>query len=193
LSQSSAEDALSEYASGEEALSSEGLQAVTKLTELSTVRVDFVREVGNDLVIDLQLDGTATLVGCYDLEVKTGTVLVNGALLRPESSLHRVYAPSSHALPCIMAKSGLATIVAYSVQSHLRSLSTLSPLWTKLWNEDRGKRSFQLVSSVLHKYHLKTNGSKLGTSRDDLAGRSLLPLHIEEETQKVLNKIMSMH
>ena len=55
------------------------------------------------------------------------------------------FAPSTHALPCIIAKPGPAIVTVRPINSDIVSLARLSPLWSRLWNEDGSGRSFQLV------------------------------------------------
>jgi len=131
------------------------------------------------ITIQLQPDEVVVLLGLYDLELRKGTVVVNGALLRPGSELSRIYAPSTHSLPTIVAKSGAAEIVVHSVSNPaLQKLAQLSPLWSKMWHEEIGQsaqRSFCLLNS----------------STDDPLRRSLSAIEVDDETQQALNKIMS--
>lgn len=120
-------------------------ELVATPTNLSSLRPENVLVQDQDVVLHLQTDDSACLIGFYDLEVQQGSVLVNGALLRPGPVLSRIFAPSTHALPCITAKSGPATVAIHSISNDLVSLARLSPLWSRLWNEDPSGRSFQLV------------------------------------------------
>lgn len=108
------------------------------------------------LVLKLKADETATFVGEYDIQVVTGIIMVYGAAFRAGDVPHRVFAPSTHALPPITAKGGAAEIAIISTGVSMQGLSKLSPLWGRIWNardpkegnvdEDNVKgRSFMLV------------------------------------------------
>ena len=106
-----------------------------------------------------------TLIGQYDLWVRRGLVSVLGAELHPSSSIHRIYAPSTHSLPCIQpildksaSKHEPAEITVLPCCTRLRMLRQLSPKFGKIWNRkpvvaeeasnvDRSQRSFVFVSA----------------------------------------------
>lgn len=59
-----------------------------------------------------------------------------GAKLHPSSQLHRVYAPSTHALPVIKYVSGVdgdAEVEITSCSSGVSRLRDLSPLYQRIW------------------------------------------------------------
>jgi len=147
--------------------------------QLSTFRRGAIVTNVDHIEITLETDESAVLLGIYDLELRKGTVVVNGVLLRPSEEKHRIFAPTTHALPVIGAKSGAAEIVIHSVREHpLQRLETLSPLWSKTWHDEPGQKaskSFCLLKS----------------STDDPLKRPLVPFELETESQQAINKIMS--
>lgn len=108
-------------------------------------------------MLKLKADETATFVGEYDLEVISGIVVVYGAAIRAGDKPHRIFAPSTHALPVLTAKGGAAEIAIISTGLSMVGMNRLSPLWGRIWNardtregdadgETGNGRSFMLVS-----------------------------------------------
>jgi len=108
------------------------------------------------LVLKLKADETVTFIGEYDLEVTAGIVVIYGAAIRTGDKPQRILAPSTHALPTIMAKGGAAEIAIISTGLPMVGLSRLSPVWGRLWNardnreagpegESTADRSFMFV------------------------------------------------
>lgn len=76
-----------------------------------------------------------TFVGQYDLWVRKGAVTLYGAVLKQSNTIHRVFAPSTHALPSIVCNSTTpAEIEVWSCHHSMRSLSKISPLYRRIWN-----------------------------------------------------------
>jgi len=168
------------YSSEEEIIEqADALIELHQKRQLSNFRRGSVVSNPDHISIELDIDESAVVLGIYDLELKSGTVVVNGALLRPSEDRHRIFAPATHALPRIEAKSGAAEIIIHSVSEHpLQRLETLSPLWSKTWHDEPGQetsRSFCLLRS----------------SFDDPLRRPLVAFELEPESQKAINKIMS--
>ncbi|GAB7343467.1 hypothetical protein MBLNU457_1488t1 [Dothideomycetes sp. NU457] len=168
------------YSSEEEIVEqADALIELHQKRQLSNFRRATVVTNSHHISIELDIDESAVVLGIYDLELRSGTVVVNGALLRPSEDRHRVFAPATHALPKIEAKSGAAEITIHTVSEHpLQKLEALSPLWSKTWHDDPGQKtplSFCLLRS----------------SFDDPLRRPLVALELEAESQKAINKIMS--
>ncbi|TKA58223.1 hypothetical protein B0A49_11844 [Cryomyces minteri] len=89
----------------------------------------------NAWVIVLEPLQTIVLIGQYDLLVRKTPVTVYGATLRPSSTLYRVFAPSTHALPVILNPFPREAELEFWPPSHsLRLLEKLSPLYGRIWN-----------------------------------------------------------
>lgn len=128
--------------------------------QLSTFRpskTNVLSDSPGRLVLKVRADETVALIGEYDLQVVAGIIVVAGAAFQAGDRAHRVYAPSTHALPTIVAKGGAAEIAIISTETSLAGLSKLSPLWGRIWNARDAKdgnsvdsktagRSFMLVS-----------------------------------------------
>lgn len=111
-----------------------------------------------------------TLAGHYDLQVIKGTVLVNGAIVREtEVMTPRIFAPSTQALPTIVAKSSEAEIVITAPKDHtLQDLAMLSPLYGKIWMDGSGvSKSFQLVGRICLKL-LPTRSNESAIAREGI-------------------------
>ncbi|GAB7352115.1 hypothetical protein MBLNU459_g2611t1 [Dothideomycetes sp. NU459] len=157
-----------------------------KLSTLGSDGSCIISDQTDRLTLRLQQDETATLVGEYDLRVITGIVIVYGAVLRPSHKSHRVYAPSTHALPVITAKGGVAEIAIVSSGPSLGRLSKLSPLWGRLWNGQNQKDPETVQESTMSK-----SFALLRTASDDVLKRALTPLEIEQDVHFMLNKILT--
>lgn len=175
----------SQYGSDvEPALEVPTLPAEVSQRRLSSVKQSNVITDKDSIRVNLQADDTVTFVGQYDLEVLRGNVLISGALLRPGSKKHRIFAPSTHALPVITAKGGVAEILAHSTTQPLRGLAKLSPLYGRLWND-------QLEQPQVNGAMQPRSFTLLRTSGDDGLQRPLVALEVEVEAQRALNKMMS--
>lgn len=85
------------------------------------------------------------VLGRYDLQVTAGAINVAGALLRSSENRYPIFAPSTHALPVITAKTDSASFNLYHTAESLASLAHLSPLWRRLWHHSRKHTSFKIV------------------------------------------------
>lgn len=129
-----------------------------KLSTLAADKFSTISDEPDRLTLKLEPEETATFIGEYDLEVRSGIIMVYGAVLRAGPKPHRIFAPTTHALPVIVAKGGVAEIVVISTNRSMHGLSKVSPLWTKLWHQPSRElqdssaqiRSFALVCAVIH-------------------------------------------
>lgn len=126
----------------------------SKLSSLATEQYSVISDHPDRLTLKLEPDEVATFIGEYDLLVISGIVMIYGAILRPSPKKYRVYAPTTHALPTVTAKGGVAEVAIISTKRSMDGLSTISPLWTRLWHAQLPKdaqqdavppRSFALV------------------------------------------------
>lgn len=128
-----------------------------ELSKFRPSKKNILSDSPNRLVLKLKADETATFVGEYDLEVISGIVVVYGAAIRAGDKPHRIFAPSTHALPVLTAKGGAAEIAIISTGLSMVGMNRLSPLWGRIWNardtregdvdgETGNGRSFMLVS-----------------------------------------------
>ncbi|KAH9826602.1 mRNA cleavage and polyadenylation factor CLP1 P-loop [Teratosphaeria destructans] len=144
-------------------------------TPLSTIKPKSVRELEDgSLEINLRSEETAVCVGIYDVEVIKGIIIVYGATLTPNSGRRRIYAPSTAALPPLVARRGGTVIRLHHVKCGLSKLGKLSPLFKKVWTKGKGsKGSFSLLYST----------------DDDELQRSLSPLEVDRTTEKLLARL----
>ncbi|KAK5108641.1 hypothetical protein LTR62_008132 [Meristemomyces frigidus] len=125
------------------------------------------------LEVTLLNDESIVCVGEFNLEVQKGLVVVCGATLHPESGPQRVYAPSTHAVPRIIAKRNGTKLRLFHVNSTIAKLTTLSPLFRNIWTKQEQRRTFEL----------------LRTAGDDQLQRSLVSLDIDKTTETVIGRI----
>jgi len=113
-----------------------------KNVELSTwkpTKDNVYRGSKSTLVFHLTVGKSITLIGQYDLWVKTGVVRVYGAtLIGGPRSLHRIFAPATHALPQIVGLAPKSEIEIMQGDRTISSLGRISPLYRRLW--DHGKK-----------------------------------------------------
>lgn len=79
------------------------------------------------------------ILGQYDLTVKRGLITIMGASVTASSTVHRVCAPASHALPVIRfsaSEEGHAELSLKQCKDGLKDLRLLSPLFDNIWNEE---------------------------------------------------------
>ncbi|KAK4553407.1 Polynucleotide 5'-hydroxyl-kinase grc3 [Recurvomyces mirabilis] len=113
-------------------------------------------------------------VGEYDLEVQKGLVTVYGATLHPDSGTQRIYAPSTHALPRIIARRNGTKLRISHVKSSIAKLAKLSPLFRNIWTKnDQPNHSFKLLRSA---------------TSDELQ-RSLTTLEIDKPTETAISRL----
>lgn len=136
-----------------------------------------VTEADDDLLeLSLCNGESITCIGEYDIQVVRGAVTVYGALLQHPTVPQRVYAPSTHALPQIVARRDDTTIRLAHVKSNLRKLEKLSPLFRNIWaakGSDSAKHTFTL----------------LGTAADDELQRAVSPLETDQRAQAILLRL----
>ena len=142
----------------------------TRLSSFCPRATNVIRDDEQCLEVKLRPDETITVAGEYDLHVVQGLVKVYGAVLRPQSGVQRLYAPSTHALPQIVAHKDAATVRISSVRSSIRKLERLSPLWRNVWTTDAKGRSFALLQTVADDPLQRT----LNTIETDKTAESLL-------------------
>lgn len=138
------------------------------LSSFRPSKKNVISDSPNRLVLKLKADETVTFIGEYDLTVFSGIVMVSGAAIRASEEKHRIYAPSTHALPVITAKGGAAEVAIISTGISMQGVDKLSPLFGRIWNlrdgkegdaeggESSGGRSFMLVTTLppLASFHL---------------------------------------
>lgn len=84
------------------------------------------------VAIHLEPGETITFIGQYDLWIRAGTVTIYGATLRSGRMIHRVFAPSTSALPQIKSI-GASEIEIWQCNHTLRHLGRLSPHFRRIW------------------------------------------------------------
>ncbi|TVY55558.1 Polynucleotide 5'-hydroxyl-kinase GRC3 [Lachnellula cervina] len=146
------------------------------------------------------------LVGQCAITVKRGQITLLGATLQASKTLHKVYAPSSHALPvirCMATEIDAAEVCLHQYESGLGNLKSLSPLFGKLWNDGSGplgsefesrlgtKRdsTCQIVRSTLSQNEHMLNFDQLFSSQDGPPKAFLYPLISPPEWNAALSKL----
>lgn len=89
---------------------------------------------------------SVVFIGEYDLQVLEGTVTIYGAILHASEEVYRVYAPSTHALPAIVARRADAEVVLWPPTKAMRGLSKISPAYRRIWAGEERKPTFKPVS-----------------------------------------------
>ena len=101
------------------------------------------------VTISIRSGETLLLTGSYDLEVQHGAVSLYGAALGLKAR-HKVYAPSTHAIPVItglaMGAAGPSVIRITSCRDYLCRLRPASPLFGRITNEQY--EASELVSHI---------------------------------------------
>ena len=104
------------------------------------------------VILYLRKRDTVTLVGQYGLEVMSGVVEICGAILERSSTVHLVFAPTIHALPCISCSSDTARIHIRNCPRGIRQLQTLSPLFDQIWNKGNFKEGQLEIGKPHHSF-----------------------------------------
>lgn len=125
------------YGDEEEIEVVENLPTPVKETVLSTWQPNdsnLVESTRTSVVILLDPDMRIALIGQYDVRVIAGRVILYGATLQASSTVHTVYAPSTHALPVVANLSDLpAKIELRECRRTMFGLGSLSPLFSNIW------------------------------------------------------------
>ncbi|KAI7630191.1 hypothetical protein KC343_g4780 [Hortaea werneckii] len=115
-----------------------------------------------------------TCVGEYNLQVLQGLATIYGAVVHPGSGLQKIYAPSTHALPSIMARRDNTVICISNVKSSMRKLDNLSPNFRNIWAAaPNTSQTFALLK----------------TAADDESQRILTQLEVDKTLQNVLTRL----
>ncbi|OQN98812.1 hypothetical protein B0A48_15158 [Cryoendolithus antarcticus] len=138
-----------------------------------TNHLNVVDDDAESMTLLLGINEIACIAGEYDVTILDGAATIYGFLLRPESGVQRVYAPSTHALPVITARRGPTKVCLRSVKSSLRTLERLSPVFRNIWTADEKERSFKLLQ----------------TSSENSSQRPLSILDTDDASQGILTQI----
>ncbi|KAF2835870.1 hypothetical protein M501DRAFT_1019473 [Patellaria atrata CBS 101060] len=129
-------------------------------------------------IIRINPHQTLAIIGAYDLTVLEGTIVICGAVIGPGTK-HRVYAPSTHALPkiTVLSRQHDAKLQIDRIHNTLKDLRVISPLFAHIWarpsHDLPAWRSFSYISnSVL-----------------DPLKRSLRPLYFSTQWQLVFEQL----
>lgn len=109
-----------------------------------------IQQPNKAVVIHLKPNDSITLLGHFELWVKSGCVSLYGAKIPPGRARYTVYAPATHSLPCITCWPLTHSEIEIwkSGNSSIRLLSRISPLYRRIWND----------SSITHTSALHTGG-----------------------------------
>ena len=106
-------------------------------------------ELGGDAIrVELSEDQSIAILGICTIWVKTGEITVLGARLQASPTLHRIYAPTTLALPQITARSEKADFVLASTGDDMRDLHADArwSIWDVPGQKSSAERSFYIVS-----------------------------------------------
>lgn len=142
-----------------------------RLSSVERTKLKSERDDDSRLEISLQSNETVTIVGEYGIQVLSGIITVYGCVLRTNSGVQRIYAPSTQALPQLQARQDNTSVRITSVKSGLRKLDRLSPLFRNIWTSNERSLTF------------------LETMDDDPLQRSLTALELDKETETVLRTL----
>lgn len=124
----------------------------TALAETSAVHFSSTKQleqVGQQSAkVKLSRGQKCILAGTCGLWVKSGTVFVEGAFLQASTTLHRIYGPSSHALPSIQAISPEAELQLQSLADGIQYLPYIGV--RDLWSPPRQEESALTFHVVGH-------------------------------------------
>ncbi|KAL2039430.1 hypothetical protein N7G274_007702 [Stereocaulon virgatum] len=131
---------------------------VHRLSSFIPTESNVLSETDTEWTIRLQRNDTLAIIGQYDLWVRSGAINVHGAVIHASSKLHRVYAPSTHAIPSIRpilnpygTGNPPVELTIISCGSRIRMLKQIAPKFGRIWNgrelRDGLKRSFINVQS----------------------------------------------
>ncbi|OCK84388.1 hypothetical protein K432DRAFT_389547 [Lepidopterella palustris CBS 459.81] len=137
------------------------------------------------LTVSLERNETITLIGTYDFTVNKGYVVADGAVIKADGVKHRVYAPSTHAIPIIRALGEENEVQFFSCRT-MRSLEKLSPLYSKIWNARirEGETGVQLSLD-------SKSFSVVRHAQDDPLKRPLAPLTFPGEWVSLIESIIT--
>ena len=116
---------------------SERLDPAAKSDILSTwipTRTNYDKLDQGSFRVRLEADDTLCFIGEYCVQVLAGSIAFYGAVLEAGCQTYTIFAPSTHDLPLFECKSNYATAVFKSIDTGLRTLGRLSPLFSKIWN-----------------------------------------------------------
>lgn len=82
------------------------------------------------------------ILGSYGLRVISGEISLVGAVLKSSNQVHWVHAPYCYALPVLRCSDeAVVEIESHPAASSIRKLGALSPLFRRLWEDERGTPS----------------------------------------------------
>jgi len=105
-------------------------------------------ELGEDAVrVELAESQSIAVLGVYAIWVKYGEITILGARLEASTTLHKICAPATLALPQITARSQKADIVLTSTYDGLRDIQTDAKrtIWDIPGQTGSSRRSFQIA------------------------------------------------
>ncbi|KAL9101956.1 MAG: hypothetical protein Q9163_002844 [Psora crenata] len=148
------------------------------LSDFSSTLPNTLNESEESWRVSLGRKDTLAILGQYDLYIRKGAVSISGALLHASSRLHRVYAPSTHAIPVIRPLHS---------PSRIRMLKNVASRFGGIWN---AKPRSEGISST-PKLFFRRSFISLQKPTDDIFQRPLRALAPPEDWQPVISKIVS--
>ncbi|KAL9609589.1 MAG: hypothetical protein Q9167_005662 [Letrouitia subvulpina] len=166
---------------------------VTQFSVPAISKAAIIAETSTELSLRLRENDTIILIGQYDLWVRKGAVSLYGAVLHPSSQLHRVYAPSTHALPSLRLAPNpygpakqIAEITLSACKSRIRLLNQLSPKFSRIWNP----KDTSIDERMPQKDLTQRTFTYLASSADDTYRRPLSLLGPQLDWQSIIDKLM---
>ncbi|KAL8999639.1 MAG: hypothetical protein Q9169_001599 [Polycauliona sp. 2 TL-2023] len=175
----------------------------TRSIDAEPVGTTVVKQSKKEVTISLG-DCPVTFVGQYNLRVGAGAVSVYGAVLHASSTIHQVYAPSTHSLPVIRplrdphrpADDQPIEFTISSTQNGMRSLKEVSAMFGRIWNKAivvSDDDTHQVACSPPSLDRFKPSFTLVQTAEDDGYKRSLSLLERPDDWQRLLTTLASRH
>lgn len=131
---------------------------------------------------------TVALIGVYSISIKQGTVSLGGSILNQNTSIPRVFALSTHAIPIITGISNgdgrPCEVVIQSIKNSLQHLKAISPLFTRIHNEEYEGHCMTKGANLT-----KSSYSYIQNSSLDPLSRLLQPLDIPKTWTNTFDKL----
>ncbi|KAL9127927.1 MAG: hypothetical protein Q9217_003284 [Psora testacea] len=172
----------------------EDVKHIHRLSSLSLTSTNILHETEKDWCVSLSRKDSLAVLGQYDLYIRNGTVSISGAVLHASSRLHRVYAPSTHAIPIIRSLRNpygpelqSVELTIRSCDSGIRMLKDVASKCRRLWNGKLKSKGNLGIS----KHLFRRSFINLQTRTDDSHQRTVRALEPPEDWLPIITKIMS--
>lgn len=181
-----------QYISSDSQISLPREASIQQLSNFIPTKHNVLGETAHEWTIRLNVNDVVTLIGQYDIWVRTGAVSILGAILHADSRIHRVYAPSTHSLPSIRplwnpygSEHQVVDITISTCNTRIRMLRELSPKFSRIWDKkQRPKKDSMNGVDLSQRSFLFLN-----SSTEDLHRRPLHLLDIQNDWQSMIYQL----